>query len=217
MSQIPSYISLPDLTVANNPSRTYKLYKSVPKSANLFSENTKVNGLWARTKSVPDLALMNENDQNWLLVDKSPGQDNVENDSNYINMNPSKLPIHPCRKYLRKQKKNPSPLLISESYSDKLKGQLYEKQKRKNGNTIRTRQPSPLMRRQVSNLGIAQQFSKSESNLFAAIKRWALVSSGLNALLFRARKRFSIWIEISFITWATYDCKTLTTVAPKRF
>ena len=171
MSQIPSYISLPDLTVANNPSRTYKLYKSVPKSANLFSENTKVNGLWARTKSVPDLALMNENDQNWLLVDKSPGQDNVENDSNYINMNPSKLPIHPCRKYLRKQKKNPSPLLISESYSDKLKGQLYEKQKRKNGNTIRTRQPSPLMRRQVSNLGIAQQFSKSESNLFAAIKR----------------------------------------------
>ena len=170
MAQISSYISLPDLTVANNNSRVYKLYKSVPKSTNLFQENQQVNGLWSRTKSVPNLVLMNENDQNWLLQDKLFERDGDENDPNYVNMNLLKVPHSPCAKYLRKQRKISSQMIKTEKMIDTKKCHLFEKQKPPNGKGYKTRQSSPAKKMRVSNLTALKSFSKSESNLLNLTK-----------------------------------------------
>ena len=166
MAQISSYISLPDLTAASNNSRVYKLYKCVPKSTSLFQDTPQVSGPWARTKSVPNLVLMNENDQNWLFGDRLCEREGDENDPNYVNMNPTRVPMSPCAKYLQKQRKTLSPAVInSDKMTNKPKCHRFEKQKPPNGKSHKMQQSSPIKKLKTSNLSSLKYISKSETNL----------------------------------------------------
>ena len=167
MAQISSYISLPDLTAPSNNSRVYKLYKCVPKSTSLFQDTTpQVSGPRSRTKSVPNLVLMNENDQNWLFGDKLCEREGDENDANYVNMNPSRVPMSPCAKYLQKQRKSLSTAVInSDKMTSKSKCHRFEKQKPPNGKSHKTQQSLAVKKLKTSNLTSLKYMSKSETNL----------------------------------------------------